>query len=884
MSALAFAVVQEQGRGSEPEASCVARAERLDAALDEALAATEAEQAELLADVQRAREATGDLQAPCAARLAKVEMSALMLLYRDDEALAAATDLLDRYGDVAAPKTRSIVFQNRGFLLAQLGRMQASTLSYVGAAALADRLPTASAVQALLSAAITFQEVHDVPRAVGYLDAAERAAERDTTAEVRSLRGEVRLQRAILLESVADGDPDPAATRDAVGETAQDALALLSDDDAGRPMQAVALHVIARMHARAGRAEAARAALDRARPVVDETARLAPLLRVDREVTAGRLAEAEGETASARAAYERGIAVAREEELPEGVQQAQMALARLEEAAGDAERAEAIYRDAIALGETARLRLGLQDWSVAASEAVSEPYARLARLLARGGRVEEGLATLDASRARHLLDLRGAAERRTDLGTDAVLEAGALLDSLDGLRARRLDAAAGSPEQSRLDGAITRLQAELADATGVRPQAPQPLSLSAVRRALRSRRQALVSYALGDADGTAFVVTPDSVLAVDLPDAGRAELQRALAALGAMWAPASSAPLQDASGARDAAPVDPAFALDALEDLYARLVAPIDGHLPPGAGLVVVPDVAIAGLPFAMLVRPGGAPAGYADADVLVRHRAVSIELAAALVAEPDETPEGQTVDVVFGRSRFEAQDDLPHVVDEVERVALRLPMARVRLDRTATERAFRDALPGARVVHLASHAVADPAFPLYSRIELWPDRAEDGTLHLYELERDPLAAELVTLSGCETAQGAALRGEGTIGLQYAVRAAGARSAVATLWPVDDAATVEVMDAFYGHLADGVPKDRALQRAQLAYLDAHDGLDASPFFWAAAVLSGDPAPLTPVSASWSLGWWLAIVGVGASGLVAWRLLTSKTARGRPRPV
>ena len=81
------------------------------------------------------------------------------------------------------------------------------------------------------------------------------------------------------------------------------------------------------------------------------------------------------------------------------------------------------------------------------------------------------------------------------------------------------------------------------------------------------------------------------------------------------------------------------------------------------------------------------------------------------------------------------------------------------------------------------------------------------------------------------------------MGLQYAVRSAGSKASLATLWPVDDDATVILMAAFYDGLKAGLTKDRALQRAQLAYLDTHTGLDASPFYWAGPVLSGDPSPI-----------------------------------------
>ena len=82
---------------------------------------------------------------------------------------------------------------------------------------------------------------------------------------------------------------------------------------------------------------------------------------------------------------------------------------------------------------------------------------------------------------------------------------------------------------------------------------------------------------------------------------------------------------------------------------------------------------------------------------------------------------------------------------------------------------------------------------------------------------------ELVVLSACETGLGRVAGGEGVMGLQRAFHMAGARSVVASLWRVDDAATLELMESFYRHLwSDGLPKVEALRRAQLDVL-AHPG-------------------------------------------------------------
>ncbi len=73
-----------------------------------------------------------------------------------------------------------------------------------------------------------------------------------------------------------------------------------------------------------------------------------------------------------------------------------------------------------------------------------------------------------------------------------------------------------------------------------------------------------------------------------------------------------------------------------------------------------------------------------------------------------------------------------------------------------------------------------------------------------------------------------------------AVRA-GARSTLATLWPVRDESTAQLMKEFYRQLKDNpqITKAEALQQAQLA-LWKNETLEwGLPYFWASYVLVGN---------------------------------------------
>jgi CHAT domain-containing protein/tetratricopeptide (TPR) repeat protein len=96
----------------------------------------------------------------------------------------------------------------------------------------------------------------------------------------------------------------------------------------------------------------------------------------------------------------------------------------------------------------------------------------------------------------------------------------------------------------------------------------------------------------------------------------------------------------------------------------------------------------------------------------------------------------------------------------------------------------------------------------------------EDGILTGEEVRSlDLRGTELVVLSACETGLGRVRYGQGVLGLQRAFHAAGARSVVASLWKVDDAATSVLMEQFYTNLwVKKVPKLEALRQAQITVL------------------------------------------------------------------
>jgi CHAT domain-containing protein len=109
-----------------------------------------------------------------------------------------------------------------------------------------------------------------------------------------------------------------------------------------------------------------------------------------------------------------------------------------------------------------------------------------------------------------------------------------------------------------------------------------------------------------------------------------------------------------------------------------------------------------------------------------------------------------------------------------------------------------------------------------------------DGTLTVERAEELRLRRGIVVLSGCETGLAQEAIGDELVGLVRAFLIAGAARVVASLWPVDDAVTAQMMAAFYGALRAGAAPAAALRTAQRHVKASHP----HPFYWAPFTLYG----------------------------------------------
>jgi CHAT domain-containing protein len=152
--------------------------------------------------------------------------------------------------------------------------------------------------------------------------------------------------------------------------------------------------------------------------------------------------------------------------------------------------------------------------------------------------------------------------------------------------------------------------------------------------------------------------------------------------------------------------------------------------------------------------------------------------------------------------------------------------------------------LPSAElgVLHFATHAVARRDAPEQSALFL-SEFAADGSplpndrLTADDISRSGLRADVVVLSGCATGDGGELRGEGVLGLTYGFLANGARTVIATLWPVEDALTARFMEEFYAAYRSSGSAPQALRIAQLRARGT-----SGPAVWSSFVVRANELP------------------------------------------
>jgi CHAT domain-containing protein/Tfp pilus assembly protein PilF len=382
---------------------------------------------------------------------------------------------------------------------------------------------------------------------------------------------------------------------------------------------------------------------------------------------------------------------------------------------------------------------------------------------------------------------------------------------------------------------------------------PEPVT-ARTAQALVGAQSAVLSYLLGPDESFLFVLTHRDLEVLPLP--GESELLPLVQEMRKLLETPSRRNLGRLT--------------QVSRKLYSILVEPAESLIAGRQHLIVVPDGPLQYLPFESLLASdplASSPGDLQDAYLIARwgvSYAPSVSVLASLRSRKPVAVEDRIDWVAF------ADPIIPGAVIPAEGEALvrglgdqsswrwrQLAGARAEVRRIealfgdgealvflgdlAGEREFKSesAVGRARYLHFASHALVDSQTPDLSAVLLAPagDGTEDGLLQTHEILKLDLNAELVVLSGCETALGRQVRGEGLVGFTQAFLFAGARAVAASLWPVEDESTSELMLRFYGGLQSGEEPVEAMRQAKLRQLS--NSATAHPYYWAPFVLVGE---------------------------------------------
>ena len=332
--------------------------------------------------------------------------------------------------------------------------------------------------------------------------------------------------------------------------------------------------------------------------------------------------------------------------------------------------------------------------------------------------------------------------------------------------------------------------------------------------------EALLEYLVGDSTTVVFVVTSDTVAALDLRLSHNALIALVDFARSTLANPAHQV-------------ARPAWR-PPLRRLYGYLVAPVEssGLLKGKRRLLIAPHAELHYLPFATLVRRGTPEQFLVDRYVLEYVPSASVWL--RLRDRPVPVPGGGVLALAPRPAA------LPGSREEVTAIQRTYgSRASTLVGTAATESTFRALAPEREIIHLATHGVLNKHNPLFSFVQLGAGGGEDGRLEVHEVFGLTLNARLLVLSACQTGVAAGTLadvppGDDWVGFVQGFLYAGAGNVLATLWPVSDVATARLMERFYGKLAAGQPEAEALALSQRAA--ARDPRTAHPFYWAGFTL------------------------------------------------
>jgi CHAT domain-containing protein len=418
---------------------------------------------------------------------------------------------------------------------------------------------------------------------------------------------------------------------------------------------------------------------------------------------------------------------------------------------------------------------------------------------------------------------------------------------------------------------------------------PQPLRLEEIQRRVLDENTLLLEYALGKERSFLWAVTANSIKSYELP--GRSEIESAAERFYQAVTINENRNLQlQAAAAADLgrlllAPVAPQLGRKRLVIVsqsllqyipFAALPDPAVNRQPAGNGRTIDKRQRATGKYQPLIVRHEVVQLPSASVMETLRYGTSNrepVEGVVAVLGDPVFQKEDSRVKLVAGKddkarhptsalsnegaharpdvkraaweSGLQSLERLPFSRREAEAIIALAPQGKIlkALDFDASlATVASDDISHYRIVHFATHGLLNNVHPELSGIVLSlvdkTGQPQNGFLRLHEVYNLKLRADLVVLSGCRTALGKDVRGEGLIGLTGGFMYAGTRRVAVSLWTVSDEATAELMRRFYqGMFEKGLRPSAALQAAQVSMWRIKWW--GAPYYWAGFILQGE---------------------------------------------
>ena len=193
----------------------------------------------------------------------------------------------------------------------------------------------------------------------------------------------------------------------------------------------------------------------------------------------------------------------------------------------------------------------------------------------------------------------------------------------------------------------------------------------------------------------------------------------------------------------------------------------------------------------------------------------------------------------VFGEPKLPQRPGARKEVEMIGKILHTVPLT----GKEATKNEVLKRIGSVALVHIAAHGESGSGeislAPNPDRKFSVPEK-EDYVLKISDVQAVQLRAKLVVLSCSHSGQGE-VKAEGVVGIARAFLGAGARSVLASLWAIDDHATMEFMKSFYLHLSNKRSASVSLSQAMKCLRDSEKF--SAVKYWAPFVLIGDDVTL-----------------------------------------